>query len=301
MPLSLSGITTVWRRLLGRAGLALAALALVACGTAQAASPELVLQPRATLRPVNPTAEGSTSVSVALVGPTPSEVPDGWQGGEGLVVTAADYSVSVGSDPTGAKTAAFTTLKDFINPHGIYSNAWWLSDDGEASMAETLAVIFYTEGNTAFDVRIAVAARYLWYCGGLGSTCQGANLINFLSYFQPWREPWNSRGFTSDNAKIFLPLAEDLVHQAPGRLTAMIPGADTYVHSEDGLSLGGSIDWNHTKFHFANVDPSWDTFLRQQLRRLPNGPNRLWVLTMADASKVCGSQFLCADMTQPRQ
>jgi hypothetical protein len=290
-----------WRLLLSWAGLILAALALTACATAQAAPPDLVLQPRATLRPVIPTAEGSTAVSVALVGATPSAIPEGGQGGEGLDATAAAYSVSVGSDPTGAKTAAFTTLKDFINPHGIYSQAWWLADDGHASMAETLAVILYTEGNTAFDVRTAVAARFLWYCGGLGSTCEGANLINFLSYFQPWREPWNSSGFTSDHAKKYLPLADDLVHQAPGLLTAMIPGADTYVQSEDGLSLGGSIDWYRTKFHFANVDPSWDTFLRQQLRRLPDGPNRLWVLTMGDASKVCGSQFLCADMTQPRQ
>jgi hypothetical protein len=289
------------RRWLGRASLALAALALAACGTAQATPPEVVLLPRATTRPVIPTAEGSTSVSVALVGATPSPEPVDGQGGEGLDATAAAYSVSVGSDPTGAKTAAFTTLKDFINPKGIYAHAWWLADDGHASMAETLAVILYTEGNTAFDVRTAVAARYLWYCGGLGSTCQGANLINYLSYFQPWREPWNASGFTSESAKKYLPLAEDVVDQAPGLLTAMIPGADTYVQSEDGLRLGGPIDWNQTKFHFANVHPSWDTFLRQQLRRLPDGPNRLWVLTMNEASKVCGSQFLCADMTQPRQ
>ncbi|MEP7356180.1 MAG: hypothetical protein ABI847_02945 [Anaerolineales bacterium] len=290
--------TAFVRRWLSRSGLALAALALAACATAQAA-PELVLQPRATQRPVIPTAEGSTSVSVAVVAATPSPVPEGWQGGEGLDSTAADYTISVGTDSSGAKTAAFTTLKDFINPHGIYSRAWWLADDGHASLAEAIAVILYTEGNTAFDVRTAVVARFLWYCGGLGSTCQGANLINYLSYFQPWREPWNAN-FTSENAKKYLAFADDLVHQAPGLLTAIIPGADTYVQSQDGLSLGGPIDWNRTKFHFANVDPTWDAYLRQALRRLPDGPNRLWVLTMGDAAKVCGSQFLCADMTQPR-
>src|SRR3954452_16108790 len=104
MPASSFGVACFCRLLLSRAGLALAALAVAACGTAQAASPELVLQPRATQRPVIPTAEGSTSVSVALVGATPSAVPEGWQGGEGLDATAAAYTVSVGSDPTGAKT-----------------------------------------------------------------------------------------------------------------------------------------------------------------------------------------------------
>jgi hypothetical protein len=286
------------RRTLRLPGLLLAVLLLAGCGAQQSIPPVLVLQPHPTQRPVIPTAEGSTSVSVAVVAVSPSAVPEAQTGGEGMEATAGAYTDSVGSDPSGAKTAAFTTLKDFINPHGIYSGAWWLEDD-HATVAEALAVILYTEGNTAFDVRTAVAARYLWYCGGRGSTCQGANLINYLSYFQPWREPWNAN-FTSENAKKYLPLAEDLVRQAPGLLTAMIPGADTYVQSEDGLSLGGPIDWNRTDFHFANVHPTWDTYLRQQLRRLPDGPARLWVLTMGEASKVCGSQFLCADMTQPR-
>jgi hypothetical protein len=80
----------------------------------------------------------------------------------------------------------------------------------------------------------------------------------------------------------------------------MIPGADAYVASSDGLSLGGPIDWSHTRFHFANVDATWDAFLRAQLHRLPNGPARLWVLTMGEAGRVCGSQFVCADMTQPK-
>jgi hypothetical protein len=298
MPPRFSAWAAIDRRWLRRALPLLAALVLAACAAEQSIPPVLVLQPQPTQRPVIPTAEGSTSVSVAVVAAAPSAVPEDKVGGEGLDATAGAYSVSVGSDPSGAKTAAFTTLKDFINPRGIYSGAWWLEDD-HATMAEALAVIFYTEGNTAFDVRTAVAARFLWYCGGLGSTCHGINLINYLSYFQPWREPWNAN-FTSENAKKYLPLADDLVRQTPGLLTAMIPGADTYVQSEDGLSLGGPIDWNRTDFHFANVHPTWDTYLRQQLRRLPDGPARLWVLTMGEASNVCGSQFLCADMTQPR-
>jgi hypothetical protein len=159
----------------------------------------------------------------------------------------------------------------------------------------------YTEGNTNWDVRTAVLARFLWYCGGQGSNCQGPALINFLSYFQPWREPWVAPGFTSDNAEQYRSLALDLITQRAGLLTAMIPGADAYVHQTDGLSLAGPIDWSHTSFHFANVDPTWDTFLRTQLHRLPNGPNRLWVLTMGEAGRVCGSQFVCADMTQAKQ
>src|SRR5437016_3079819 len=112
------------RRWLRQACLALAALALAACGTAQAA-PDIILQPRPTQRPVFPTAADSTSVSVAVVAATPSPVPAAAVGGEGLAATAADYTISVGSDPSGAKTAAYTTLKDFINPHGIYAHAWW--------------------------------------------------------------------------------------------------------------------------------------------------------------------------------
>ena len=284
--------------MMGRRGLAILALLLCACASAPGAIPEIMLQPRATLPPAAATSTGS--VTVALVGPTPTALPAGG-GDEGIVATAAAYTISVGSDPSGAKTAAFITLKDFSNPHGPYSRAWWLMDDGRASIADALAVILYTEGNTQWDVRTAVAARYLWYCGGQGANCQGAALINYLSYFQPWREPWNAPGFTSENAMKYLPLADELVSQTPGLLTAMIPGADTYVASENGLSLAGPVDWSQTKFHFANVDPTWDSYLREKLRRLPNGPARLWVLSMGEASRVCGSLFLCADMTQPRQ
>jgi hypothetical protein len=102
-----------------------------------------------------------------------------------------------------------------------------------------LAVILYTEGNTNSDVRAAVVARYLWYCGGTGTRCQGPALINFLSDFQPWREPRQAFGFTSAEAQTYLGLAEDLVHQRAGLLTDMVPGADTYVHSEVGLSIAG--------------------------------------------------------------
>jgi hypothetical protein len=279
----------VWLCLLGGIGLA-------ACAVAPATPP---LPPDLNTMPVPPVATSAASVAVARTGPTATPVSA--QDDAGIMATLAAYQSATGSDPTGSKTAAFTTLDDFSNPHGPYSRSWWFADDGHADITEVLAVILYTEGNTSWDVREAVAARFLWYCGGLGGACQGPALIDFLSYFQPWRQPWVAPGFTSDNAKQYLPFAQDLVSQRAGLLTAMIPGADAYVHSSDGLSLAGSIDWSHTRFHFANVDPTWDTFLRAQLHRLPNGPARLWVLTMGEAGRVCASQFLCADMTQPRQ
>jgi hypothetical protein len=232
---------------------------------------------------------------------TPTMTPEPVPGDEGFRATLADFSASVGNDPTGAKAQAFGTLQAFVNARGAYGGAWWFQDDGRADVYEALAVILYTEGSTSFDVRAAVAARYLWYCGGTETNCQGAALINFLSYFQPWREPWMARGFTSDRASAYVDLAEDLVHQETGLLTAMIPGADAYAHSRDALTLGGPIDWGRTPFHFANVHPSWDRYLREKLRRLPNGPAGLWVLTMSEAGQACGSEFLCPDMTEARQ
>lgn len=248
-----------------------------------------------------PAATASVSVGVAFIGATPTQPLFPGRADEGIIATLADYRLATGDDPTGSKTAAFTTLQDFTNPHGPYSRSWWFADNGRPDISDVLAVIFYTEGNTNWDVRTAVAARYLWYCAGLGSACGGPALINFLSYFQPWREPWIAPGFSSDSAQQYKSFAQDLIYQRAGLLTAMIPGADTYVRSPDGLSMAGSIDWPGTSFHFANVDPTWDTFLRSRLHRLPNGPSRLWVLTMREASQVCGSQFICADMTQPRE
>ena len=269
---------------------------LVGCAVAPVTPP---LPPILAQTPA-PAATGSTSVSVAIIGSTPTLPTALGQGDEGIQATLNEFRVATGDDPTGSKTAAFITLQNFADPHGQYAGAWWFADDGRAEISEVLAVILYTEGNTSWDVRTAVVARYLWYCGGLGNRCQGPALINFLSYFQPWREPWVAPGFISQSADQFKSLAEDLVSQRAGLLTAMIPGADAYVHSTDGLSLAGSIDWFHTSFHFANVDPTWDGYLRGQLHRLPNGPARLWVLTMGEASRVCGSQFICADMTTPK-
>jgi len=245
-------------------------------------------------------ATGPASVSVSLISATATPRLASGAGDEGINATLADYSGSIGSDPTGMKSAAYATLQNFMNPNGPYTGSWWLTNDGKADISEVLAVILYTEGNTNWDVRTAVTARYLWYCAGTGNTCQGPALINFLSYFQPWREPWYAPGFTSGSAQQYLSLAQDLVNQRPGLLTAMIPGADSYVRSNDGLSLAGPIDWLHTSFHFANVDPTWDGYLRGELHRLPNGPAHLWVLTMGEAGQVCGSEFVCADMTQPR-
>jgi hypothetical protein len=276
----------------------LATLTLAACAVAPATPP---LPPTLDDGAAEPIATGSASIGVALIGPSPTPLPAQGRGNEGINATLADYSLATGDDPTGSKTSAYTTLQDFSNPHGLYSQSWWFADDGRADISEVLAVILYTEGNTSWDVREAVAARYLWYCGGQGSDCQGPALINFLSYFQPWREPWVAPGFSSEHAQDYKSLAQELVRQQTGLLTAMIPGADAYVHSTDGLSLAGSIDWSNTRFHFANVDPTWDTYLRTQLHRLPNGPARLWVLTMGEAGRVCGSQFICADMTRPRE
>ena len=217
----------VWLGLLGGFGLA-------ACAVAPVTPP---LPPNFDNVPVAPVATGDTSVAVAITGPTAT--PLSAQGDAGIIATLAAYQSATGSDPTGSKTAAFTTLDDFSNPHGPYSRSWWFADDGRADLSEVLAVILYTEGNTSWDVREAVAARFLWYCGGLGNACQGPALINFLSYFQPWREPWVAPGFTSDSAEQYMSFAQDLVSQRAGLLTAMIPGADAYVHSSDGLSLAG--------------------------------------------------------------
>ena len=275
----------------------LAGLCLAACAVAPVTPP---LPPDFGNGPAVAAATGSASVAVAVIGTTATPLPVVGLGVAGITDTLKTFKASIGGDPTGMKAAAFITLQTFADPTGPYSGSWWFLDDGHADISEVLAVILYTEGHTSWDVRTAVAARYLWYCAGTGTNCEGAALINFLSYFQPWREPWNAPGFTSDNAEQYKSFAQDLIYQRPGLLTAMIPGADTYARSTDGLSIAGPIDWLHTQFHFANVDPSWDSYLRDQLHRFPNGPARLWVLTMGEAVQVCGSEFICADMTQPR-
>jgi hypothetical protein len=184
-----------------------------------------------------PAATSSASVAVSIIGATSTVPPAQGVGDEGLNGTLGEYRVATGDDPTGSKTAAFTTLQDFANPHGPYSGSRWFADDGRAEISKVLAVILYTEGNTNWDVRTAVAARYLWYCAGRSNKCQGPALINFRSYFQPWREPWVAPGFTSDSAQQYKDLAQDLVFQRAGLLTAMIPGADAYVASNSGLGL----------------------------------------------------------------
>jgi hypothetical protein len=275
-------------------------LLLTACFPSSAARPA-TYHPTWT-PPPSPVANIVVAALQATATTPPTAAPTQPRADDNLQATLADYQASVGtSDPQGAKYNAFQTLKDFVDPVGRYASAWWFRDDGQGDLYEAIAVILYTEGNTNWDVRTAVSARYLWYCGGAGAHCQGHELIDFLSYFQPWREPWMSRGFTSDHAAEYEDYAYDLVSQAPGLLTTLIPGADTYVHDENALSGPSSINWQITPFHFANVHPTWDAYLRQKLRRSPNGAARLWVLTMGEASRVCGSQFVCADMTQPRR
>jgi hypothetical protein len=276
------------------------ALLLTACLPANAAPPT-VYRPTWTPppTPLSNIVVGAVQATATLV---PTAAPTQPRADGGFQATLADYHVAVGSfDPQGAKYNAFQTLRDFVDPVGRYASAWWFRDDSQGDIYEAIAVILYTEGHTNWDVRTAVSARYLWFCGGTGTLCQGRELINFLSYFQPWREPWMARGFTSDHAEQYEAYARELVNQQPGMLTTLIPGADTYVHDENALSSASSIDWFQTPFHFANVHATWDTYLRQKLRRSPNGAARLWVLTISEAGRVCASQFICQDMTQPRK
>ncbi len=217
-----------------------------------------------------------------------------------LLATLADYAGSPDDDPTGAKAAALVTLHNFLDVDGPYRGAWWFEGDPQNEMNEVLALILFTEGSSSLDVRKAVAARFLWYCGGQNDNCQGSALVNFLAYFQGWREPWMvSRGFTNVQAKGYLALADDIVHQR-GIIREWIPGAEWFVQDPGGLMESGPVRWEATPFHFANVHPTWDSYLRRSLGRAPNGPNRLWVLTVGEAVRVCGDGFVCPDMTQAR-
>jgi len=269
-----------------------------ACAPAISDIPDLAV--RATPTPV---------VVVALVPPTPTPMgsatpvvnPTGQpDAAVGIAMTLSTYTPI--HDPDGAQDAAFATLRDFADPNGVYRGAWWFQNDGTADIYEIIAVLFYTEANLNVKVQQAIAARYLWYCAGTGVECNDSQLMNFLSYFQPWREPWNAGArFTSPKAQDFLPFARDLVLQQRGVLTALIPGADSYVRNPDGLEARTPVDWPDTPFHFANVDPSWDNYLRQALGRGSNGANRLWVLTMAEATRVCPSAFVCENMTKVKK
>ena len=217
-----------------------------------------------------------------------------------LRATLDGFAATADDDPTGAKTAAAVTLRNFVDPGGPYQGAWWFADDHRAGLDEILAVILYTEGSTNLEVRKAIAARFLWYCGGEGRACQGHALIDYLAYFQAWREPWRvPSGFTNTAARDYLALAGDVIGQQ-GIVAQWIPGAEWFVHKADALSTAGPVDWETTPFHFANADPTWDAYLRQALGRDANGPNRLWVLTVGEAGQVCGDGFVCPDITQAR-
>ena len=268
---------------------------LASCAPSISTPPALAVRPTPT--PI---------VFVAVVGPTPSKtappatltpVPDA---SKGIAETLASYVPT--DDPEGSKGQALATLRDFVDSSGVYRGAWWFAEDNTADVYEIIAVVFFTEGNLNVRVQQAIAARFLWYCGGTGTGCSGDSLILFLSYFQPWREPYAAGArFTDNKAKDFLPFAADLVHQEPGVLTALLPGADTYVRDPNGIESRAPIDWPNTPFHFANVHPTWDTYLRQTLGRGPNGAIRLWVLTMAEASAVCPSAFVCENMTKEKK
>ena len=219
----------------------------------------------------------------------------------GMLVTLSDYKVNAVFDPGGAKADAFDTLYDFTRPLGKYHDAWWFDDDGQADIYEALAVIFFTEGHRSEIVRRAVAARYLWYCGGYATACSGTDLMNFLAYFQPWIWPDTTNGnFTHPTARSYLALAEELVGQTPGTITDWIPGADLFVSDPGIEEYSSPVNWGRTPFHFANVHLTWDIYLREKLGRGPDGPDRLWVLTMGEATRVCPSATLCNFMARER-
>ncbi len=212
---------------------------------------------------------------VRIAPPTSAAAPET---SDGLRATLRFDPAEPGAVHNAEKAAALATLRDFADPLGPYQGAWWFADDGQARIEEALAVILFTEGSTNEAVRKAVAARYVWFCGGAHEACQGVALINFLAYFQPWREPWRAAGrFTDSAAKAYAPLA----------IEVMRPSSD-------------SVDWARAPFHFANIHPTWDRYLRAKLRREPDGPDRLWVLTQAEAERVCVTALLCSDMTRPR-
>ena len=76
-------------------------------------------------------------------------------------------------------------LRAMSDPNGLYSNAWWFQDDGKLSSNEMLSIVLHTEGSRSPDVRKAIAARYLNYCGGEHENCSNGDLLDFLSYYQP--------------------------------------------------------------------------------------------------------------------
>ena len=271
-------------------------------------------QPTATLTPAPLPTRGPTAtadIEVIILGPLPTATMASvvgeavaLPGNAGVLATLRDYDMSVAYDPDGAIGQSFVTLRNFVDPTGPYRGAWWFQDDGLADLYEVIAVVMYTEGNTSEAVQRAVAARYLWYCGGEGPACSGRRLLNFLAYFQPWREPQAAgANFTHPHAQTYKPLAYDLVMQVPGSaVMGWIPGGAEYVHNPEGLEESGPVAWNNVPFHFANVHSTWDVYLRQRLGRGADGRNRLWVLTLAESARVCGGEgFVCPIMTEPRQ
>jgi hypothetical protein len=259
------------------------AIALAACAaTPQPAAPASSATQPISTRPVGhfdwigavsaPTRPAAPAAQVSPTFASPLAQDDGLRATLRLDPAALD---AVGS---AERAAALAMLRDFTDPDGPYQGAWWFVDDGQAHMDEALAMILFTEGSVSLRVQEAVAARYVWYCGEAGTQCQGRALVNFLAYFQPWREPWMTGGhLLNPAAQAYLPRARAVLGQP----------AD-------------SVDWGRAPFHFANVHLTWDRYLQDKLRRASNGPNRLWVLTQAEAERVCPTALLCPDMTRPR-
>jgi hypothetical protein len=248
-----------------------------------------------------PTPTAHVVVTIVASGDVTSTPEAPFEGGLGLQATLQMPLDELNPNNNVDRYRAWEMLGSFTDANGPYRGAWWFVDDGRADLYEALAVILFTEGSTNLDVVRAIAARFLWYCGGAATACAGPALLNFLAYFQPWREPWRAPGgVTHIAAQKYAALAREIVQQQPGLLTQWIPGADRYVHNTTSLYAAAPVDWTSTPFHFANVHPSWDAYLRERLRRGPNGSNHLWVLTLGEADQVCRTRLVCADMTQPR-
>jgi hypothetical protein len=224
-------VKKIWLCLLAGIGLS------AACAVAPATPP---LPPDFSYAPTaGPAATALVSVGVAIIGATPTKPSIQGRGDAGINATLADYRVATGDDLTGSKTAAFTTLKDFSNPRGIYSRSWWFADDGRANISEVLAVILYTEGNTNWDVRTAVAARYLWYCAGLADACEGHD---------PWRRRVRSQSRRPEFGRLDrlapypLPLCQrgpDLGHLSAVAVASTAQLTGPAVGADDGRSQPG--------------------------------------------------------------
>lgn len=118
------------------------------------------------------------------------------------------------NDPNGNKAAALQTLRDFANPVGPYSQAWWFADDGQADIYEVISAMLQIEARGEIRKIDQISARYVWYCAGEGINCGGDKLISFLSEYAVWRAPITAPGgFTNANAAQYQTLSIEIANQ----------------------------------------------------------------------------------------